>query len=119
MDASRSISSSSRKCREAAGEHLGLQGGTTINIRVALLGGKILSLETHLSATVSDIKALIHERLGRHPRVQTLSLDTSILADSSALLKDVAVNDGTLLSVTFSNSPLGQSLLTEDDGKME
>jgi len=82
-------------------------------------GGKILSLETHLSATVSDIKALIHERLGRHPRVQTLSLDTSILADSSALLKDVAVNDGTLLSVTFSDSPLGQSLLTEDDGKME
>jgi len=114
MDASRDD-----KCHKEADEHTGQQRGTTINIQVALLGGQSLSFETHLSATVSDIKALIHEQLGHHPSVQTLILDTTILAESSALLKDVAVNDGSLLSLTFSDEPLGQSLLTEPDGKME
>jgi len=106
------------KCYKDADEHTGLQRETTINIQIALLGGQTLHFETHFSATVSDIKALIHEQLGHHPRVQTLTLDTTILADSSALLKDVAVSDGSLLSLTVSNEPLGQSLLTEIAGKM-
>lgn len=41
------------------------------------------------------------------------------MADSSALLKDVAVNDGSLLSLVLSNEPLGQSLLTELDGEIK
>jgi hypothetical protein len=106
------------KCHKDADEHNGLQRGTTINIQVAVLGGRTLSFQTHLSATVSDIKALIHEQLGCHPRVQKLILDTTVLADSSALLKDVAVNDRSLLSLILSDEPLGQSLLTEPDGKM-
>lgn len=107
------------KCHTGADEHIGLQRETTINIQVALLGGQTLSFETHLSATVSDIKALIHEKLFFHPRGQTLTLDKTILADSSALLKDVAVNDGSLLSLVFCDEPLGQRLLTELDGKIK
>lgn len=116
MDASHDGTST---CHKDAGEHTGLQRGTTINIQVALMGGQTLSFEMHISATVSDIKALIHEKLGYHPGGQTLTLDTTILADASALLQDVAVNDGSLLSLVISEEPLGQSLLTELDGEIK
>jgi hypothetical protein len=116
MDASRNDSS-----HEDAEQHAGLQRGATINIQVALLGGQTLSIETQLSATVSDIKAAIHFQLGHHAQIkfQKLILDTTILADSSALLKDVGVNDGSLLTVMLFDEPLGQDLLREPDGEME
>lgn len=106
------------ECHRDADEHAELQRGGTINIHVALLGGQTLFFETNLSATVSDIKSMIRDQLGHHPMAQTLILNTTILADSSALLKDVEVHDGSWLTLTLSNGPLGQSLLAEPDGKM-
>jgi hypothetical protein len=107
------------KCHSEDAERSELHKGRTINIQVAVLGGRSLALETHLFATVSDIKALVCEHWGHPPGVQTLILDATILSDSDALLKDIQVDDGSLLTLSLSNEPLGQSLITEPDGNMK
>ena len=75
----------------------------TIKVQVALLGGRTFSLEIYddLCATVFRLNALIDEQWGYPPRVQTLILGAEIL-DQFALLKDVGVYDGCLLTLIVS-----------------
>ena len=75
----------------------------TINVQVAALGGRILSCKIYddLCATVFRLNDLIDKQSGHPPRVQTLMLGTTIL-DQFALLKDVGVDDGCLLTLIVS-----------------
>jgi hypothetical protein len=93
------------------------QADETINIQVASLAGDAHSFETHPSAKVCDVKAMINERLGHPSTSQKLLLGSTILADSNVELKDVGIADGSLLTLILSGDPLGQSLLAENDGK--
>merc|ERR1719428_2243784 len=95
------------------------QADETINIQVASLAGDAHSFETHPSAKVCDVKAMINERLGHPSAIQKLLLGSTVLADSNVELKDVEIADGSLLTLILSGDPLGQSLLAEDNGKKE
>lgn len=88
----------------------------SINIGVTQLGGEVHSLETHPFAKVSDVKAMIHEQLGCAPGFQNLTFGTMPLTDSGAVLKDVGVVDGSMLTLV-KRVAMGQSCLEEANGK--
>merc|ERR1719313_1635510 len=94
-------------------------GVESINIEV-VSGSDVLRFETHPSARVRDIKAMIHEQLGHsgsHPSRQKLCLGTKVLADAFAKLKDLQIADGSSLTLILSSDPLGHSLLKEPNGE--
>lgn len=88
-----------------------------IRIQVSQMGGKVTLLETNLSATVSDVKAVIHKQLGYAPERQALVLGEIILADGNALLKDIGVKDASMITLLVNREPLGQSMLVNPHGK--
>merc|ERR1719238_1426818 len=71
----------------------------SMSIKVAQLGGEVHSFETHPFAKVSDVKAMIHEQLGCAPGFQNLTFGTMPLTDSDAVLKNIGVVDGSMLTL--------------------
>jgi len=89
----------------------------TAKTYVTLMGGEVHAFETHRSTTVSDVKALIHKRLGHSICSQKLILGDSVLSDLNARLGELGVAEASMLTLLLNREPLGQSLLEERNGK--
>jgi len=88
-----------------------------IKVQVVLVGGDVHLVDTHVTATVCDLKAAIHTQLGHSSWQQKLVLGENILADGSAVLQTVGVAHNSMLTLLISGEPIGQSSLAEPNGK--
>jgi hypothetical protein len=89
----------------------------TISVQVTLLGGEAYVFELPPSATVSDVKVLISEKLGNRTWNQKLVSGTTVLTDSNASLKSFGIADNSVLMLLIDREPIGQSYLEEPNGK--
>lgn len=90
---------------------------STIQIHVVQLGGQACALDVKPSANLLDVMAAIHLRLGHGARPQRLLLGETMLADTNAVLKDIGVTDGSVLTLLVSCEPIGQSSLEQPNGE--
>jgi hypothetical protein len=97
----------------------------TISIQVTMLGGEVFAFDLPPSATVSDVKALINEKLGHRTWNQKLLSESTALTDSlkslgidsSASLKSLGIADNFVLKLSIDREPIGQSYLEQPNGE--
>jgi len=88
-----------------------------IKVNIQSLSGEVCSIDTSPSATLSDVKAQIHQRFGHSPCRQRLLLGETPLVDSSAVLADLGIGADCTLTLVVVQEPIGQSSLAKPKGK--